>query len=43
MKAQYLAPSAAPGSPQQAEGWYDDEQPRRRRGGWFRRMFGGGF
>jgi hypothetical protein len=42
MKAQYLAPAAAPGSPQEAEGWYEDEQPRRRRG-WFRRMFGGGF
>ena len=43
MKAQYLAPAAAPGSPQEAESWYEDEQPRRRRGGWFRRMFGGRF
>jgi hypothetical protein len=42
MKAQYLAPAAAPGSPQEAEAWYDDEEPRRRRRGWFRRH-GGGF
>jgi hypothetical protein len=43
MKAQYLAPAAAPGSPQEADNWYDDEQPRHRRGGFFRRLFGGGF
>jgi hypothetical protein len=40
MKAQYLAPAAAPGSPQEAESWYDEEQPRRRRG-WWRRNGGG--
>lgn len=42
MKAQYLAPAAAPGSPQEAETWYDEEEPRWRRRGWWRRH-GGGF
>lgn len=41
MKAQYLAPAMAPGSRQQAEAWYEDEPPRRRRG-WFRRNGGEG-
>jgi hypothetical protein len=41
MKAQYLAPAAAPGSPQEAESWDDEEEPIWRRRGWFRRMFGG--
>jgi hypothetical protein len=40
MKAQYLAPVAAPRSPQEAEAWYGDEPPRRHRRGWFRRAFG---
>ena len=39
MKAQYLAPVAAPGAPQQTESYYDEE-PRERRG-WFRRRPGG--
>ena len=39
MKAQYLAPVAAPGDPQQSEAMYEDERPRRR--GWFRRNGGG--
>jgi hypothetical protein len=41
MKAQYLAPVMAPRPPQEVEAWYDDEQPRRRRG-WFRRHGGEG-
>lgn len=42
MKAQYLAPMAAPRAPDEMEAMYDDE-PRRRRG-WFRRNGGvGGF
>jgi hypothetical protein len=40
MKAQYLAPVAAPGTPQQSDAWYEDQQPQRR--GWFRRNGGGG-
>jgi len=40
MKAQYLAPVAAPGPQQEAGAWYDEEPPRRRRG-WFKRY--GGF
>jgi hypothetical protein len=40
MKAQYLAPVAAPGTPQQSDAWYEDQQPRRH--GWFRRNGGGG-
>jgi len=39
MKAQYLAPVAAPGAPQQGEAYYDDEPQGRR--GWFRRRPGG--
>jgi hypothetical protein len=39
MKAQYLAPVAAPGAPQQTESYYDDEPQERR--GWFRRRPGG--
>ena len=39
MKAQYLAPVAAPGTPQQSDAWYEDQQPQRR--GWFRRNGGG--
>ena len=41
MKAQYLAPIAAPRRPQEVEAWYD-EPPRRRRG-WFRRNGVDGF
>lgn len=40
MKAQYLAPIAAPGARQETEAMYQDEQPRGR--GWFRRHRGGG-
>lgn len=40
MKAQYLAPAAPPGAPQQSDAWYEDQQPHRRPG-WFRRN--GGF
>ena len=40
MKAQYLAPAAPPGAPQQSDAWYEDQQPQRR--GWFRRNGGGG-
>lgn len=39
MKAQYLAPAAPPGAPQQSDAWYEDQQPQRR--GWFRRNGGG--
>lgn len=39
MKAQYLAPMAAPRPPEETESMYDDERPRRR--GWFRRHGGG--
>lgn len=39
MKAQYLAPVAAPGAPQESEAYYDDEPQERR--GWFRRRPGG--
>jgi hypothetical protein len=46
MKAQYLAPVAAPGSPGETEAMYDDDEygdePPRRRRGWWRRH-GGGF
>jgi hypothetical protein len=45
MKAQYLAPVAAPRSPEETEAMYDDEygdEPPRRRRGWLRRH-GGGF
>lgn len=45
MKAQYLAPVAAPGSPEETEAMYDDQygdEPPRRRRGWFRRNGGGG-
>lgn len=41
MKAQYLAPVAAPRPRQEMEAWYEDERPRRRRG-WFRRHEGEG-
>jgi hypothetical protein len=41
MKAQYLAPAPPPGAPPQSDAWYDDQQPRERRG-WFQRN-GGGF
>jgi hypothetical protein len=41
MKAQYLAPVARPGPYQEAQPWYEDEPPRRRRG-WFRRNAGEG-
>ena len=44
MKAQYLAPIAAPRSPEETEAMYDDEygdEPPRRRRGWFRRHGGG--
>lgn len=41
MKAQYLAPVAAPRPRQDMEAWYEDEPPRRRRG-WFRRHGGEG-
>jgi hypothetical protein len=41
MKAQYLAPVAQPGPHQEAQPWYEDEPPRRRRG-WFRRNAGEG-
>jgi hypothetical protein len=39
MKAQYLAPVAAPGMQPETEAMYEDEFPRRR--GWFRRNSGG--
>jgi len=47
MKAQYLAPVAAPRSPGETEAMYDDDdeygdEPPRRRRGWWRRH-GGGF
>jgi len=46
MKAQYLAPIAAPRSPEETEAMYDDDEygdePPRRRRGWLRRH-GGGF
>ena len=47
MKAQYLAPVAAPRSPGETEAMYDDDdeygdEPPRRRRGWLRRH-GGGF
>lgn len=41
MQAQYLAPVAAPGTPQEAEAMYDEEDPRWRRRWW--RRHGGGF
>ena len=42
MKAQYLAPVAQPRPYQEAQPWYGEEEPRRRRrGGWFKRTFGG--
>lgn len=37
MKAQYLAPAAAPGPPAEVDSGYEDEQPR----GWFHRRPGG--
>jgi Bacterial SH3 domain len=40
MKAQYLAPIAAPGTPQESEALYDDNEPRWRRS-WLRRHGGG--
>jgi hypothetical protein len=40
MKAQYLAPVAAPGRQQEVEAWYGEDQPRRKRRGWFKRAFG---
>jgi len=40
MKAQYLAPTAAPGTPQESEALYDDDEPRWRRS-WLRRHGGG--
>jgi hypothetical protein len=40
MKAQYLAPAAAPGSPQEAEARYEEDEPRWRRR-WLRRHRGG--
>ena len=39
MKAEYLAPTAAPGTPRQAEPMYDDDEPRWRRR-WLRRHGG---
>jgi hypothetical protein len=39
MRAQYLAPVAVPGAPQQGEAYYDEEPQERR--GWFRRRPGG--
>ncbi len=41
MKAQYLAPAAAPGSRQEAKQMYDDEEPRWRSRRWLRRHGGG--
>ena len=45
MKAQYLAPIAAPRGPEETEAMYDDEYgdgPLRKRRGWLRRHGGGG-
>lgn len=41
MKAQYLAPAAAPGMRQEAEQMYDDDEPRWRSRRWLRRHGGG--
>jgi len=41
MKAQFLAPAAAPGAPQEAEQMYDDDEPRWRSRRWLRRHGGG--
>jgi len=41
MKAEYLAPTAAPGTPQEAEQTYDDDEPRWRSRRWLRRHGGG--
>jgi len=41
MQAQYLAPAAAPGTPQEAEQMYDDDEPRWRSRRWLRRHGGG--
>ena len=41
MQAQYLAPTAAPGTPQEAEQMYDDDEPRWRSRRWLRRHGGG--
>ena len=41
MKAEYLAPTAAPGTPQEAQQMYDDDEPTWRSRRWLRRHGGG--